>query len=131
MQCIRCRERGSDTCRVRLFRQGFLPDEVFARLAPGAGPSREPPGRKEPPEPGASGLSPTTCSNRAARQRTDFDPFRAGGWRLPGLPGRVHDRYWMLRAVVYRAFEHGTGRHARDPAALGTGPRAAIEREAA
>src|SRR5580658_5821042 len=37
----------------------------------------------------------------------------------------------MPRPVVSGAFEHRTGRHTRDPAALGTGPCVAIEREEA
>ena len=69
--------------------------------------------------------------DRDARQGADFDPLRAGGLRLPGLPGPVYDRYRMLRPAVSGAFEHRTGRHARGLTALGTGACAAIEREEA
>src|ERR1700677_4575060 len=37
----------------------------------------------------------------------------------------------MLPPTVPEAFEHRTGPHTRDPSALGTGLRAAVEREAA
>jgi hypothetical protein len=69
---------------------------------------------------------PENCVGRVdrdARQGAGLDPLRAGG---PRLTGSVHD--WMLRPAVPGAFGHRTGRHARDLTALGTGPRAAIER---
>ena len=66
--------------------------------------------------------------DRDAGQGAGFDSLRAGS---PRLPGPVHDRYRMLRPAVSGAFERRTCRHARDPAAVGTGPRGAIEREEA